>query len=97
MEAEKYQGVVSQVATTMTDSAGRLEDAAYIRAVRSPYSPMQVRAYMEKIGWDGVTPAWSSESDLDSGRVPFDASLDNLARLMFLHTLAFPQDTSDLH
>jgi hypothetical protein len=81
----------------MTDPVGRLQDAACIRAVRSPYSRVQIRAYMEKIGWDGDTLTWSSDSDLSSGRVLFNAGLENLVRLTFLHTLAFPQDTSDLH
>ena len=66
---------------------GWLCDAALIRSVPSPYTPLQVDTYLDKIGWPAQAPP--------APRVTPD--LSSLQRLMYLHLLAFPQDTSALH
>ena len=66
---------------------GWLSDAALIRNVPSPYTPPQVDTYLDEIGWPARAPP--------APRVASD--LSSLQRLMYLHLLAFPQDTSALH
>jgi len=69
---------------------GILHDATFIRHVASPYSPAQVNAYLDKIGWSPGSAAGHRSSH-------FEPNAANLRRLMYLHLLAFPQDTSALH
>lgn len=71
----------------LKQQSGWLEGSALIRDVLSPYSPAQVDTYLDKIGW----PAQAANQQ----RV--QPNLESLRRLMHLHLLAFPQDTSALH
>jgi hypothetical protein len=76
-----------------SSSVGLLQDSAFIRQVSSPYTDEEVTTYLTKIDWVSDLPDGGSRSAVSA----FDASLHNLSKLIILHTLAFPQDTSDYH
>ncbi|KAA1476263.1 cysteine proteinase [Dentipellis sp. KUC8613] len=83
-----------------TSAPGRLFDGAFIRSIPSPYTPSQIRQYLKNIGWPALADA--ADDSLQSNASPdtaitFDANLENLSRLMYLHTVAFPTDNSDMH
>ena len=76
----------------MSNSArrpGMLSKEVYIRSLSSSFNTEQILGYCAKIGLSEVHNAASLES--------FEPNLSNLSRVQFLHNIAFPQDTSDLH
>ena len=72
---------------------GYLRDNLWIRSVPSDYSPAQIAAYLERIGWD--TQATPSEQDLQAGRFP--RSVETLGQVVLGHLLAFPWDNTGMH
>ena len=68
-------------------SGGTLYDEAFILRMPPPYSPAQIRVYLEAIKW----PVHTLEPQ------DFDANFENLKSLMFLHIAAFPFSNVDLH
>lgn len=66
-------------------TTGSLSDGSHIRKVPSAYTEEQIATYLQTVGWQTTLPS------------SFVPNIDNLARLMYLHVLAFPIDNTDLH
>ncbi|TEB30744.1 cysteine proteinase [Coprinellus micaceus] len=72
---------------------GYLRDNLWIRSMPSDYSPAQITAYLERIGWD--TQATPSEQGIQTARFP--RSVETLGRVVLGHLKAFPWDNTGMH
>ena len=72
---------------------GCLRDNLWIRSVPSEYSPVQIAAYLTRIGWG--TQAALSEQDIQAGRFP--RSVETLGRVVLGHLKVFPWDNTGMH
>lgn len=88
---QRLSSILSPFCLPSTMSGGFLRDKLWIRLIPSSYTPAQVLAYLEKIGWD----AGLSEDDIQAKRFP--RGPDALAKLILLHLLTFPWDNTAMH